>query len=337
MELRGSEALVTGSTGFVGSHVSQRLAEVEGMTVRALTRSAQFPEIPRLISPRIKLLRGDVLDPQSLDSAVRGVKVVVHAAFDRTPNRRLFRRTIEDGTRNLYEAAQRHGVERFIFLSSLSVYYGSLTRFGDDMPGEQQDIPLVVSGDEYADAKIVAERLLTRQPEKMPRVAILRAAAIVGPGSPRWGLDLLQAAQRGRLWLPGGGFFPFPHVYIDDMVDAVVAALRCDHALGAFDIVGDRVPYRQFAEHFAHLAGTKPRYLPMWLAWMAALGSEVSSLATGRWVRNSRTLVNAMATPRTSFLTTDKARNELKWTPKVSFEGVLRQMEEWLTEEGYLT
>ena len=332
MELKGRTALVTGASGFVGGHVARRLAQDEGMTVRALTRHPEAKTVIPLEHPAIELVKGDLLDPASLEKACDGAAVVFHAAVDtNAANPDIARATIVEGTRSLHHAAQSVGVQRFIYMSGFMVYYGVRDDFADE------DTPLVPYGDVFGDAKIAAEELLLGDRRGGSGLTILRAPAIYGPGSRRWAVRMMQDAQKGRLYLPGGGNFPFPYVYIDNLVDAIVAAAQMDAPLGIYNVVDGRTTYREFAEPFAKLAGTKPRSLPLWLLWIAAYPADAISKLTGRWMPISRAAVQLMSDRgRRRYATADRARRELGWEPRVDLLEGMRRTEAWLRQNGHL-
>jgi dihydroflavonol-4-reductase len=111
--------LVTGATGFVGSHVARLLVE-RGDTVRALVRRTS--RVDNLASLNVEPVQGDLQDPASLADAVKGCERIYHVAADyrlwsRNP-KDLYRTNVE-GTLNLLRAAKLEGVERFIYTSTV--------------------------------------------------------------------------------------------------------------------------------------------------------------------------------------------------------------------------
>lgn len=109
--------LVVGATGYLGRQVVDSLL-ARGKTVRALVRpGSDAGEIEAL---GVELVRGDMLDPSSLDAAFAGVDSVVTSAAGYTKRRKTDTdRTDTEGNRNLADAAARAGVRRFVFLGIL--------------------------------------------------------------------------------------------------------------------------------------------------------------------------------------------------------------------------
>jgi uncharacterized protein YbjT (DUF2867 family) len=108
--------LVTGGTGFIGPKIVHRL-RAEGQEVRCLVRDRRRGR--QLESWGSELIEGDVTDRASLDGAVAGCDTVVHLVAIIAGRRRDFERVMEQGTRNLVEAAKATGVRRFVLMSAL--------------------------------------------------------------------------------------------------------------------------------------------------------------------------------------------------------------------------
>lgn len=332
MELRGNTTLISGASGFVGGHVARRLAAHEGMRVRALVRNPGGKTVVPLKHENIELVKGDLLDKKSLSAAFEGVNLVFHSATDtRLKEWDVAWATSVDGTRNMYEASRAAGSKRFIFMSSYDVYFGL-----DHYEGE--DAPVKPYRDLYGDSKIEAEQLLLSAAADGPEVIIFRAPSIYGPGGREWTIEMMVNATKGRMFLPGGGFFPFPYVYIDNLVDAVVMAARADTARGVYNVVDGQRTYKEFTEPYCRLAGRKAHFLPSWLLRVVAIGAEGYSRLTGKWVFLSRRRVKvALMRNRRSHTSADKFHRDLGWVPRIDFAEGMKRTEEWLRESGYIT
>jgi nucleoside-diphosphate-sugar epimerase len=302
------------------------------MRVRALMRDPSGATVTPLNHEGIERVRGDLLDASSLAAACHDCDLVIHLAADtRMTDRRAAWATSVDGTRHLLRAAQEAGVRRLVFMSTFDVYFGALQEFRDE------DTVLAPFGDVYADGKIAAEKLLLGASAGAPAVVILRPPAVFGPGSREWTLQILADIQRDRLWLPGGGRFPFPYVYVDNLVDAVVCAARNSAAAGVYNIIDGRAPYCEFVQPLVELAGGRARSIPFWLLWPAALASEATARLTGRWQPLSLKRVQILADrPRARYASADKARRELGWETRLDFAAATALTAAWLQEQGHL-
>jgi uncharacterized protein YbjT (DUF2867 family) len=129
--------LVTGATGFVGPAIVQRLVD-EGHTVRVLEHTAgSSAELPSQ-----EAVPGSMTDPESLRRAVEGQDAVVHLVALLSGKPEEFERVMEQGTRDLLEAASDAGVRRFVLMSALGTteetkdlvpYYGAKWQMEQDV------------------------------------------------------------------------------------------------------------------------------------------------------------------------------------------------------------
>lgn len=165
--------LVTGATGKVGSRLSRRLAQ-RGHHVRSLVRDEA--RASDLRQSGIELVVGDLLDPGSLATAVRGVEAVVHcAAFFRGATPEQAHAVNDLGTQHLASAARAASVERFLFTSTGLVYGPTGGR-----PAREDDPCAPIEG--YPRSKLAAERFLLALDGLDVRV--LRLPFIYGDGDP---------------------------------------------------------------------------------------------------------------------------------------------------------
>lgn len=104
------KVLVVGASGFLGAKIQRQLEQISTVTLRAMSRRGA----PENATAAVEWVRGDLMDPASLDAALKGVDVVVSSANG------YMKESIEadfQGNKNLIEAAARAGVKRFVFLS----------------------------------------------------------------------------------------------------------------------------------------------------------------------------------------------------------------------------
>lgn len=162
--------LITGGAGFLGINLA-RLLLSKGWSVRSLDMAAfDYPE-----NDRINVIRGDIRDANVVNRAMADVAAVVHcaAALPLAGTTEILSTKI-DGTRLLLEAAWRHGVSRFVFVSSTAVY-----GIPDHHPIREDDQVNGVGA--YGRAKIEAERLCADFSARGLCVTVLRPKTFVGP------------------------------------------------------------------------------------------------------------------------------------------------------------
>ena len=142
MELRDKRVFITGVTGFIGGRLAGRLVAEEGVQVRGLART---PAKGQWLADRgVEIVPGDITNPASLAEAMADCQLIFHtAAWVNEKGTQADVWTVNvDGTRNVVEAALAAGAERFIHLSSCSVY-GSLQQYNIDENTPARLIPLI--------------------------------------------------------------------------------------------------------------------------------------------------------------------------------------------------
>ena len=257
-------SLVTGATGFLGSHVVDALL-AEGLPVRAFVHNAS--KARDLMGRGVNVVVGNMVDPKVWTTAVLGADTIYHcAAADEKEMSALQAHDVNlTGLRNLLEAVRQTGRGRIVLLSGLSVLgVRNLDRATEDLPRRRR-------GDPEIDAKVEAENLALQYHERYGLdVTILRASFIYGPRDRRNFPNLLQAIRRGKFVYVGSRHNLLPLVYVEDMVRALLLAGRSTHAGGRIYHVADgtRTTLEEIIEFLAHSLGVKPphRVLPTFLA-----------------------------------------------------------------------
>ncbi|MBK9125090.1 MAG: NAD-dependent epimerase/dehydratase family protein [Chloroflexi bacterium] len=192
-------ALVTGGTGFVGSHVARALSDA-GHSVRVLMRTSS--KTAALEGVDHEPAYGDVVEPDALRAAVDGCDWVFHVAavadYWRADPGRMMRINV-DGTANVLSAARNAGVKRVVFTSSAAAV-GLL----DDRPSDES-VPFNLPPERfpYGYSKVLAERLVSEAVRAGQEVVIVNPVVVLGPGDLNQisGSMVIEARQRGR-WMP---------------------------------------------------------------------------------------------------------------------------------------
>jgi dihydroflavonol-4-reductase len=205
----GSSILVTGATGFTGSHLVRALA-ADGQRVRAVVRNAEQARLK--LPASVELLEGDVADGEVVNRAVRGIDTIYHlAAVYREAKHKdsEYQRVHVEGTRRLLEAAKAHRVRRFVHCSTVGVH-------GDVAEPPADELAPYGAGDIYQRTKLEGERVARSFAGDL-EVAVARPTAIYGPGDTRL-LKLFKMIAQRRFILLGRGDIFYHMVHIDDLV-----------------------------------------------------------------------------------------------------------------------
>lgn len=238
--------LVTGAGGFIGGRVVEALLQTPelGTVVPAVRRWSTLARIGR--SP-IEAVGCDLLQPEQVAFALRGVDAVIHCAVGG-------REATVEGTRNLLEAALTAGVRRVVHTSTIDVYgraTGTVT----------EEHPLEVTNREYGDSKIEAEEVALEFVKRGLEVVILRPTIVYGPFSDTW-----TVAFADRLWerawlLPAEACQGTCNlVHVDDVVRAMLLAVDAEGASGrAYNVNGpDTVTWQEYVEGLNEALGYPP-------------------------------------------------------------------------------
>jgi nucleoside-diphosphate-sugar epimerase len=317
------KVLITGATGFVGGHLVKRLIN-DGYSVRALVRKGR--DI-RGFESKVEIAYGDILDPHSLDSALKDIEMVYHSAAlvkEAGVPDSLFWDVNVTGTRNILEASYKHGVKRFIHISTCGVHGNVLNPPAtEDSPFNPEDI--------YQKTKIEGEKIARSFNEKGLPVVIIRPAGVYGPGDKRI-YKLFKLIKERKFFMVGDGKTFLHLVYIDDLIDSIILAGEVAGAEGeAFLIGGERyLTLNELVKIIAETIGVPLRRLriPVFPVRLLAMVMEF----TFKPLRIEPPLFRR----RVDFFTKNrafdisKARRILGYSPRVNIgEGVR------LTVEGY--
>jgi nucleoside-diphosphate-sugar epimerase len=335
---RGDRCLVTGATGFIGGHLTQRLVR-EGYRVRCLVRRTSDTSL--LESLDVDLARGDLTDARSLVRAAEGCRCIVHcgALVSDWATIEEIRQVNVAGTRNMLEASTVASAERFVHISTTDVY-GYPRRRGI----EEKHVPAGFSN-WYSETKRAAEAEVRRiERARGLNVVILRPATVYGPRSDDLVGEMARAICARQMLLVGGGRAVAGLLYVENLVDAAVLALRNDASLGeAFNLTdGLDITWKRFLDDLAEGLGCPgPRWsVPYGVAFGIAFGLEHGY----RWLRRTarvttRPLLSRQAVHvlgRDQDFSNRKARETLGWAPRVSYQHGLAATIGWLRQE-YLT
>jgi nucleoside-diphosphate-sugar epimerase len=320
---------ITGATGFVGSHVAERVRQ-QGHTARCLVRSSGDTAFLKSIGAEIVV--GELMDTAALSAALDGVDVVVHSAAkvgDWGPVED-YRQVNVEGLRALLDAVKGKPISRFVHVSSLGVYEAR-HHYGTD---ETEPMP-ALHIDGYTQSKVEAEALALEywRTEKVP-VTVLRPGFIYGPRDRSVLPRLIERLKAGSVVYIARGRYALNTTFVGNLVDAIMIAAEHPAAIGeVFNITdGEFVSKRKFFETVADGLGLpRPkRNIPLFLAKVLA-----------RWRERAFRKRNSPTPPRLTQavlkfagLNLDysigKARTVLGYSPRTGFDDGMNQAIDWV-------
>jgi nucleoside-diphosphate-sugar epimerase len=319
--------LITGGTGFVGSHVAEAAA-ARG-TVRALARAGA--DTAHLESLGAEVVPGDLTDPVALAKAADGVDYVIHCAAkvgDWGPVEE-YRRVNVEGLRALLEAVRGKPLKRFVHVSSLGVYEAR-HHYGTD---EAEPLP-ESHIDGYTQSKVESEKLAIEYFRKhgVP-VTIVRPGFIYGPRDRQVLPRLADRLRKRDITYIARGRFALNTTYVGNLVDAIFLAADSPKAVGeVFNVTdGEFVTKRRFFETIAdglslpRPIGSVPLVIAKWAApWRERVFRRKNKPHPPRIT---------MATLKFAGLNLDfsiaKARTVLGYDPKVGFDEGMAKALAW--------
>jgi len=323
--------MVTGATGFLGGHVAERLCQT-GHHVRALVRKGSDSAL--LQSWGVELVEGDLGNEASVKKACEGMDAVVHCAAkvgDWGPVEEYRKVNVED-FRYLLDACLQNHVGRLVLVSSLGVYEAK-DHFGTD-----ETAPLPARHiDGYTQTKVESENLaMEYYRDKGLPLIVIRPGFIYGPRDRNVMPRILGNLKARLVTYFGSRQKKLNNVYVGNVVEAVELALGPSAPLGqAFNITDpETVTKKVFFERIADLAGL-PRPFATWPMWFARFMCGTFETA-GKTFGFAPVLSGA----RLKFMglnldySIEKAKRELGYQGKTSFDDGMRRTIDWLRQEG---
>jgi predicted dehydrogenase/nucleoside-diphosphate-sugar epimerase len=323
-------ALVTGATGFIGSHLVARLVE-DGHQVRALARTSS--DLSYLQQQPVEIAYGDLRDERALKHALKGIDIVYHAGAAMRGSWEEYHESTIRGTERMLSLSLEAGVQRFVHLSSLVVYHvydkprnACIT---ESCPYEEN----AKAVGPYAHAKVEAEKLVFRFYEQGLPVSVIRPGLVYGPRGPVMFPHIGYRVHKKIFVAIGKGDNLIPFTYIGNTVDAIMLASENPEAIGqAFHIVDDGdITQRQYlARYMAEtLARFKTVSLPFPLLLLAIKQVDLLRRLGVLKPASAPSYYGLVTKYKSLRYDTSKAKKDLQWQPQVTLEEGLKRTFEW--------
>ena len=326
--------LVTGGTGFVGSHLVRRLL-AKGLDVVSLDKSPGLFD-DELRTSGATLISGSVTEPEDVNRAMEGCELVYHLASpfgDLLQPDAVYWDIEVNGTRHVLEAAERHRVRRVIHCSTQGVH-GII-----DRPPGDENSPLAPR-DYYCYSKVEGERVCQEFISKGMDIVIIRPTSVYGPGDTRGWLKLYRMVESGWFLMIGDGTTMNHPVYVENLVDIFELAADKPGAKGRVYLAGDdkSVSLTELVHGVGKALGSDVRIVrfPFYqIAWLGSGVIEVLFKAIGIKPPVFRRRLSWFKTNRAFRI--DRAKDELGYQPRVPLSEGLTRTAHWYRNSGYLT
>jgi nucleoside-diphosphate-sugar epimerase len=326
------KVLVTGASGFLGSHVAEHLAK-EGHDVRLLLRPTSSRKF--LMAFAYETATGDVTGASALRPAVEGVDAVVHTAgLVKARNKAEFMAVNATGTANLMSAIEQAApdIKRFVYVSSLAAHGPS--EDGSPRPVDAPAAPVSA----YGRSKLAGERLV-RDSTLATRSVIFRPPVIYGPRDPAL-VPFFRLARMRVAPLLMGGHNRISIIYVEDIARAIALATtaEADVAGKTYCPEDGRVhTWRDLLAAVEAAVGRRALRIsaPRWSFTAGALASEAFGFAFRRAVSLTRDKVREMAQSRW-ICSSDELKRDLGWSPEVDIKEGARRTAEWYRRQRWI-
>ena len=327
------KALVTGSSGFVGSHLVEELIH-RGDSVRILLRpgrgvSKWLRDLP------VEISEADYEDTPSLRKAVSGVDTIFHiGGVTKGVTIEDYYRGNAETTLNILNAAAalKKKPSRFLLVSSHAMMGPALS---PDCPSREDDIPRPVEA--YGKSKLAAE-LIARSFSHIIPVTIVRPPSVYGPRD-RDCFELFRQIKKHINLFFGNAGKLTGLIYIDDLIRGIITAATSRKAINRayFLCAEEGITWRELQRKIKEGSGTWAvnLHIPAFTTKIAALFGELKMKITGKAVLINKQKVK-LSQPSLWSLSGERARRELRFIPGIPLEEGIRRTWQWYRENKWL-
>lgn len=322
--------LLTGATGFVGSHVVEA-ARTQPVRLRALVRKES--DADRLEKQGVTCIRGSLEDASALREAASGADAVLHlAAATKARTLHDYQRANAAGTQAVVAAMMEAspGPGRLVYLSSLAAVGPSF----DGRPVTRETPPHPLTA--YGRTKLAGEKIVQANADRW-EVAILRAPAVYGPRD-RDVFQFFRMARKGVVLLPGGPERRLQMIHAADLARALLMAATAQGVRGVYHVAEARsYELGEMAALVAAAVGRRPRSLrlPAPLIGAAAAVGETAAGLLGKSTIFNRDKARELLAPAW-LCETELARRDFGFEAHIPLQTGLNETANWYFQNGWL-
>ena len=320
------KVFVTGGNGFVGRYLIKRLLE-RGEDVKYLVRKEGY--VAGLKDT--KFFVGDVNDKESIDKAIDGNEIVYHLVGIGDINSvsekdyQFFRKVNVEGTKNVLDACLKHNVKKLIYLSSTAAMGPGDNKIQNEESECKPQTP-------YQRSKYESEQLVKEYVEKYNLHAIiLRPSMIYGPGMRSGQLILIyRLLKKGFIPLISGGKAIIPLIYINDLIDAMLLAAKNGKNGEIYIITNDEnKKLYEIVDLMKQKTGFNAKTIRIPKVFVKVPTFFIQNMVKFIGINPPMTTKRLDSMTKDRIFDISKAKKDLKWKPKISFEKCLEETLDW--------
>ena len=246
--------IVTGGTGFIGKHLVRRLSETDHQVTCLVRKSSDTTDLERL---KVACINGDVTDPASLRTAIKGHDWVINLAnvysfWERDP--RVYRSVNIDGTKNVMEAALEAGVSKVVHISTGGIYGKP-----KDAPFTEESEVGAVRFSEYFQTKYEGDQIAWElyRSKKLPLVMVY-PMGVLGPDDPKTTGQYIRRILQHRLPARVLEDSVFTFVHVRDVAEIIYRAAKKANNVGQKYLAGKfRLTFGEINRMVSEISGVR--------------------------------------------------------------------------------
>jgi nucleoside-diphosphate-sugar epimerase len=325
--------LITGATGFIGSHLVD-LLYTQGYDLRVLVRNES--KLADLKKYPIEAVQGDLFNQEALDKATKDIDGVFHLAAEvraianNTPA--LFTKTNVVGTKNVLDACVKNNVKKVVAISSIAAQ-------GVNKPGQSlvtEDMANCNPDSPYGESKKAMEDLCLQimQQTGMP-IALPRPGFVFGEKAHSVS-QFFKAVKAGQFRFINQGETRWSFVYVKNLVQGLMQAMHSKQANGEAFFLTDEHPYtiREFTEAIAEAYHVeKPGSVPGALAGVGATVLDVFSGMTGKKFPLTKERLHRLT--HDMAYSCEKSKKLINYNPEIQLSESIPATVAWYNENGF--
>jgi len=329
--------LITGGSGFIGSHLVDLLIKKEGKKkLRLFVKKGE--SLDNITHKNLDIVYGDIRNKKDVAKALKNISIIYHLAAKidfEGKTYEEYKSVNVDGTINLLNECKNNKIDKFVLYSSIGVY-GLPAGIGEIRGWSETHAKTYTNY--YGRSKMEAEEVVIKAHQDFNlSYAIIRPASVYGPREKGPTLALYKSIKNKSFFMIGSGENKMHYVYVQDLTEATVKAGNSKLKRGDYIIAGGNPEkFRNIVKYVAKSIDVKPptfsipKSVALFISYIFLAVSKLTAVNIPLFPSRVKTMTTAY------YYDISKAKRELGWSPKVSLEKGAKLTGKWYTVNGFL-